>query len=125
MSADTSTMVATGRISPNTSACTAPTSRHSEMSVTYMRVRTTSESDAAGLLKRNLDAAQGLPGLGGDVVAGAGGARHHDVWAGAHGARITDRGLVLRAGRHVAALRHQYKLAGSSPVQAVYSSGVD
>ena len=46
MSADTSTMVATGRMSPNTSACTAPTSRHREMSVTNMRVRTTSDSDA-------------------------------------------------------------------------------
>ena len=31
---ETSTMVATGRISPKTSACTAPTSRQREMSVT-------------------------------------------------------------------------------------------
>ena len=44
--AETSTMVATGRMSPNTSACTAPTARHWPMSVTNIRVRTTSASVA-------------------------------------------------------------------------------
>ena len=45
MSADTSTIVVTGRMSPNTSACTAPTSPHRLMSVTNIRVRTTSDND--------------------------------------------------------------------------------
>ncbi len=38
----TSTIVVAGRIAPNTSACAAPISCHCEMSVTNMRVRTTS-----------------------------------------------------------------------------------
>jgi len=44
MSAETSIMVAAGRISPKTCGCTAPTSRRREMSVTKIRVRTTSVS---------------------------------------------------------------------------------
>ena len=96
ISADTWTIVATGRISPNTSAWTAPISRHREMSVTKMRVRTTSAM-GAHLVQRDLDPAQRFPGLGCRTVARCGGSCHHDVRAGAYRTRIADRGFELRA----------------------------
>ncbi len=46
MSRLTSTMVVAGRMVPKNSPCARPTSSHWEMSVTYMRVRTTSSSRA-------------------------------------------------------------------------------
>ncbi len=41
----TCTIEVAGRISPKASACARPTSSHREMSVTKMRVRTTSSSE--------------------------------------------------------------------------------
>ena len=107
MSADTSTIVATGRMSPNTSACTAPTSCHRLMSVTNIRVRTTSDNDAPASRERDLDAAQRFPGLRGDAIAGCGGACDDDERTDAHGAGVADPVLERRPRRDGdPALRH-------------------
>ena len=46
MSRRTSTMLVAGRMAPNTSPCARAYSSQREMSVTYIRVRTTSASEA-------------------------------------------------------------------------------
>jgi len=56
-------------MSAKTSPCARPTSSHRPMSVTNMRVRTTSSSRAPTMLKRELGAAQRLARLLPDVVA--------------------------------------------------------
>ena len=78
ISADTSTMVATGRMSPKNSACTAPTARHWPMSVTNIRRTDHVGQRRADLCSADLDAPQRIPSLGGDVRSGAGGPGDHD-----------------------------------------------
>jgi hypothetical protein len=60
------------------------------MSVTKMRVRTTSQRRADSA-QRRLDAKQCVPGLRGDVVATAGRPRDGDVPIDTHAARIAGR----------------------------------
>ena len=116
MSADTSTMVATGRMSPNTSACTAATSSHRLMSVTNIRVRTTSVIAAPASCQRHLDAAEGFPGLGGHAVTGRRRSRDHDERSDAYRPRVAHPVLERRSRRDGdAALRHGANDIGLTP----------
>ena len=90
MSADTSTIVVTGRMSPNTSACTAATFLppadvgDEHPGAHHVGQRRT------GLAERDLDAAQRFPGLRRNVITGCGGACDDDERADAHGAGVAD-----------------------------------
>jgi hypothetical protein len=91
ISAATSTIVAAGRTSPKTSACTAATSR--QRNIGYVDAGPDHVGErGARLLEGNLDAAQSVSGLGGDVArrSGAGCPGHCHVRADAHRARVTD-----------------------------------
>ena len=105
MSRRTSTMLVAGRIAPNTSPCARANSSQREMSVTYIRVRTTSASEAPARCSAASMFLQGLGRLGigvagaDDLAVGArrGGAGHVHGVADPDGAGVADDRLPGRA----------------------------
>lgn len=83
-------MLVTGRILPKACACTfadlAPAGNIGHIDAGTDHVG----QSCAGLSERNLDAAQSVSRLSGDIIAAAGRSGHHHEWPDAYRARVAD-----------------------------------